>query len=294
MDLLQDNAAERLADAKRQMQATLAAQIGIATRESEARRSPSDFAAWRAERDAVSAELERLKVLVPVLEIERDEQLARAAEAAKREAAERLRKRIPEKRRANEELSRLIRATLHEIEKLAVPLIQQVVASAIGDAEINREIGDLGLDLSAVVGADTLARSSALIDQREVSRETVEVWVKSGSDFIIEDETLVEEIHNRAGEPTGKGQYLIGSRFNCERRKVDRVGVQRAVATRMPEPLWKMRVPLHDRPGFAYDGARCATALDALQELKLAPQRNQQPEREIEIVIVPKGGKVRS
>jgi hypothetical protein len=179
---------------------------------------------------------------------------------------------------------------MRQIIDLALPLVEEVARSEIEDAEINSAVAAMELlDLQPLVTANALARSRAPQEARELSREPIEVWVKQGTDFVIENEDLVEEILDKnTRRPTGKGQYRIGSRFNCERRAVERVSFQAAMPAERPGAIWDLRIPFFDRPGLAFDGTWCRQPHDVLIELQRASQCKEPAKREVEVALVPR------
>jgi hypothetical protein len=195
-------ATERLERTRRELEVASTTRDAVLAREAAVRWSSADYAAWKIDRDAANGEVDRLMSLIADLEAP-----ARQQEQAEREYA--IRTRHAAKLKENAGLAVRIRDILSQVNEILLPLLDEVANSEIQDAELNRSLPD---DLTPVTSANIIARSLPPLEQREVSRDQILVWVKRGTDFLIEDEGLIEDLGD------DKGQYLIGSRFACERK----------------------------------------------------------------------------
>ncbi|MBN9597536.1 MAG: hypothetical protein J0G36_19570, partial [Afipia sp.] len=126
----------RLNEARATLTTAEEAKQSLAEREGAAvASSPSDYVAWKSERDANETELDRLTKLIAILE-------ADIAAATEVEADSNVRKRYDAQLKTNAGLAKRIRADLTKANDILLALIHDVSAAAIEDASINGSLPD--------------------------------------------------------------------------------------------------------------------------------------------------------
>lgn len=235
--------------------------------------SSSDYAAWKAERDANETEIDRLTKLIVILEAE----IAAATEA---EADNNIRKRYEAQLKANAGLAKRIRADLTKANEILLALIRDVSAAAIEDASIN---GGLPDDLAPLVSAEQMARGKAALPRKDIATENLMLWVRSDSGYLVGDQDRVED----QGE--GRGVLRTGMGWhNCRQQMYRSISFNPAERAEMPQSMFRtIRLPLADRPGLAWDGERVRSARDSLLALDVPRGENKQRPVETELVLVP-------
>jgi hypothetical protein len=81
----------------------------------------------------------------------------------------------------------------------------------------------------------------------------------------------------------GEGVY----RTNCVAALFDQIEYHPAEAGERPQPLWQMRLPVSDAPGFAFDGTNLPFPDQVVGALGKAESAKEPRERPIEIELRP-------
>lgn len=231
---------------------------------SEASRSPAAFAKWRTSHDAAIAERERLTTVIESLE--RDVTVTEA----ERSIAD-LRKRHAAKAAANARLAAGIKADLAKANTILLTLARDVAEAAEENSRINAELPD---DLEPLVPADFIGRGRPGFDRKELSKTRVWLWVNARGGHLIGDQDSVVDHGNGFGR-IGEASYAV----ICTRALFDQVEYNPAEQVERPQPLWQMRLPHPDGPGFEYDGYYPS---DALIELARGLRAKEPRERPVE------------
>jgi hypothetical protein len=235
------NATEQLGRALEDLASAQCKANELASAETNARASAETYATWRAERAAAEVEIERLTFLVADLE-------QPAAQERELNALEAVRNEHAKKRKANAALAVRIRNDLAKANEILLALVRDVATSTYEDLQLNSQ---LPADLDPIVGADHLARGRPGIPQKEIGREPVWMWTKVADGFIPGDQDAVED------RGDGKGMLRSGlSSFPCMRTLFEQVTYDEEESPERAQPLWHMKIPCSDAPGFAFDGSR--------------------------------------
>ncbi|EKS34343.1 hypothetical protein [Afipia broomeae] len=264
----------RLNEARATLASAEEAKLPLAAREGAAIASSlSDYAGWKAERDANETELERLSKLIANLEAE----FAAATEA---ESDSNIRKRYDAQQKANAILAKRIRADLTKANDVLLALIRDVSVAAVEDAKIN---GCLPDDLVPLVSAEQLARGKVAMPRKDLGTENILLWVKNDNGHLLGDQDSVED----QGE--GRGVLRTGAGWHVCRQQLYRsVSFNPAERAEIPQSLFKaVRLPFPDRPGFAWDGDRLRSARDCLAKLSARNDATTERPIETELVFLP-------
>ncbi|MEH2508566.1 hypothetical protein V1290_007377 [Bradyrhizobium sp. AZCC 1578] len=241
---------------------------------SEAARDQALFNEWRTKYAAATAERERLVALIEVLEAE-------AAIAEVKAADDTLRKRHADRKAVNVKLAARIKADIAKANAILLALVRDVAQSAVEDAEINAALPD---DLERLAPADLIARGRPGLDRQEVKKTRVWLWT-TPTGTIIGDQDSVVDLGNGRGR-TGEGTYYT----RCVAALFDQIEYHPAEQAERPQPLWQMRLPRPDGPGFAFDGTNLSypdQVIDALAKAERAAKETRERPVEIELRPVP-------
>ena len=242
-----DAVRRELADAQAKLNAILARELASTD-------TAAAFNAWRAERDAAIAEVERLSKLIERLDSAANVDAIREQQAA-------LQKRVDVQRKSNDVLARRIREEGRPaIEKL-LELVRDVAAAAIVDAELNAKLPD---DAERIQSADMLARYRPPAPREDISEKEIELWVFASNGNLVgaQDDVI--------GLSDGSG-YLLGSqhRTHCVRRKYRSIEYREAEARQPFNSLYEaLRLPNVDGPGTAWRPRERMSPSAALEVLK--------------------------
>jgi hypothetical protein len=240
---------------------------------SEASKTATAFQKWRADHSATAAERERLITVIENLERE-----VTVAEAE--QAAAELRKRHAAKVVANQKLAQRIKADLARASAILIALVRDAAQAATEDAEINERLPD---DLEPLVPADFIARGRPALGRKEIETSRVWLWVTARTGHLVGDQDSVTDLGNGLGE--------IGFRSHSQpARKAlfEQISYLPEEPGERPEPLWMLRLPRADGPGFEFDGTRCMYPANALAELARGARAKAEPrERPTEIELRP-------
>jgi hypothetical protein len=266
----------RLEAAREQLAAAEAARDAIAASEPEAIGTAEAHAAWRAKRDNANGEVERLgKVLRAIEEEVENVNLA--------EAEANLRRRHAEKLKLNTALAKRTQADIARANAILLPLLRDVAASTAEDQAISAALSKLELDLEPVVPAELLARGKPALPRKQIAQERVWLWTKASDRFLIGDQDSVED---RGG---GKGMLKAGmSIFPCIKSLFEKVTYHPAKRPEQPVPLWHMKLPASDGPGFVFDGSRFTDPRAVIAALDQATKAETGRPVEIELRPIPK------
>jgi hypothetical protein len=268
-----ETAVEQFERAREELAAAQAKANEIAPAEAEARLTAKDYAAWRASRAAVDVEIERLSALVASLEepAERERELNAFAAIRKQHAA---------KVKANADLAARVRADVARANAILLSLLRDVAASALEDQRINSQLPD---DLEPVVGADHLARGRPELPRKEIDKTTAWLWTRRDKlSFLIGDQDAVES-HDGCSGLLRSGL----STFPCVRVPYEQRSYHPAEPMERAQPLWQMKLPRSDAPGFVFDGTRLNYPGEAIAALDHAVRPKVPGERPIEIELTP-------
>jgi hypothetical protein len=267
------SAIEQLERAKADLAAAQVRSEALASTEADARSSADTYSDWRASRDAIDVEIERLSGLAASLEEPADRE-------RERNAVEAVRKRHAEKVKSNAALARRIRDDVARANAILVPLLCDLAASNAEDFQLNGHLPD---DLDPIVGADFLARAKPGLPRKKISSKIIQVWVKRDHpDFVIGDQDSVE---SRDGHT---GLVKVGqSTFVCIKIPFCEISYHPEEPMQRPEPLTAMRLLSGDEPGLLYDGSRCADPRSTIAALNQVPSVSERRERPIETEMTP-------
>jgi len=265
----------RLNEARATLTTAEEAKQSLAEREGAAvASSPSDYVAWKSERDANETELDRLTKLIAILE-------ADIAAATEVEADSNVRKRYDAQLKTNAGLAKRIRADLTKANDILLALIHDVSAAAIEDASINGSLPD---DLVPLVSAEQLARGKAALPRNDIATKNLMLWVRSDSGYLIGDQDRVED----QGGGRGVLRTTMGWDHRCRQQLYRSVSFNPAERAEMPQSMFRtIRLPLADRPGLAWDGERVRSARDCLLALDVPRDETKERPVETELILVP-------
>jgi hypothetical protein len=260
----------RLEAAREELTAAEAAAAAISATEAESIITSEAHFAWRAKRDTANGEVERLGKLIRAIELEAESALLAKAEA-------KLRGRHADKLKMNSDLADRIRRDLAKANAILLSLLRDVAVSAAEDQMINATIPD---DLEPLMTAEFLARGRSALPRKEIGRERVWLWTRVHGGHLIGDQDAVED---RGG---GEGMLKSGlSTFPCVKALFEQVTYHPAEPMERIQPVWHMKIPHSDGPGFAFDGSRFADPRAALAALDYAARAKATTERPIEIEL---------
>jgi len=212
--------------------------VDVRDRESAAIDTPTAFAAWRAERDAAIAEVERLNRLIEHREAAATEQKQRDEQAA-------LAKKVETQRRANEALAQRIREEGGPAITTLLNLARDVAAAAVVDAQLNARLPD---DADKVVGADHLARYRVPKAEEVLSEKETELWVFAANGNVVGAQGDVIE------HPNGVGELPYATfEAQCVKRAFRQVEYLEAEPRQPFEPFYALRLIDVDGPGMAWN-----------------------------------------
>ena len=261
---------KRLDAARADLETIVDALIATAEDEKSASTSSESYAQWRADRESLTVERQRLAILVKTLEQE-------IADNSAAEAAAMTRLRHGEKKKLNAALAKRIRSDLAKANAILLPLLRDVAASALEDQQINARLPD---DLPALVGADYLARSREALQRKVVKTEQVSLWIKQGTDFLLGDQSAIEDLGG------GFGIYRTATLINCTRATFNKISFHPPLPEERPVPLLTMKIPNPDGPGLIFDGSRFTDPRSAVAALD-RPSAPQERAIEFELARVP-------
>jgi hypothetical protein len=262
----------RLEAAREELAAAEAAAAAIAAIEGDTIGTAEAHATWRAKRDSANGEVERLRKVLRAIEEE-----AESVNLAEAEAN--LRRRHAEKVKSNAALAKKIREVTSKANATLLQLALEVAISAAEDQTIYAALPD---DLDPLVPADVQARGRHALPRKEISRERVWLWVKFHGGHLIGDQDAVED---RGG---GKGLLRVGmSTFPCVKALFEQVMYHPAEPMERTVPLWQMKLPASDGPGFAFDGSRFTDVRVVIAALDQATSAKEKRERPVEIELRP-------
>ncbi len=239
---------------------------------SEASRNQVAFISWRTKHGAVTAERERLVALIEVLEAEAAADEAKAADDT-------LRKRHADRKVANLKLAARIKADLTKANSILLALVRDVALAAAEDSEVNAALPD---DLEPLVPADFIARSRPGLERLELGTARVWLWTNARNGALIGDQGAITDLGNGRGA-VGQGSGHI----NCVAALFDQVEYHPAEPAQRSEPLWQIRLPRPDGPGWAFDGSRCVYPEAVFAELERGARAGEPRERPVEIELKP-------
>ena len=227
------------------------------------------FEAWRRERDAALAEVERQSLLVSTLEIAAGEESANAQKAA-------LRRRVDAQRQANEELERQIREVGGPAIEALLKLAHDIAAAAIVDVELNAQIRD---DANKIIGADILARYRPPAPRENIAETEAELWVFEVNGNLVGNQDEVIELADGTGHLIGSQHY----RTRCVKRRFRSIEYLEAEPRQRFEPFFsELKLPSLDGPAWSpREGASAAAILEALA------RRAEGSERQVLTELVP-------
>ncbi|WP_028346061.1 hypothetical protein [Bradyrhizobium murdochi] len=239
---------------------------------SEAARDQTLFNEWRTKYAAATSERERLVALIEVLEAE-------AATAEVKAAEDALRRRHADRKVANEKLAQRIRTDIKRANSILLALVRDVADAAAEDARINESLPD---DMEPLIPADFIARGCRGLERQELKTTRTWLWVNARGGGLIGDQDSVVDRGNGFGQ-IGEGPYTV----NCQRSLFVQTEYFPAEPAQRPEPLWQMRLPRPDGPGWAFDGARCNYPAAVLDELARGARVGEPRERSVEVELKP-------
>jgi hypothetical protein len=249
-----------------------AALDAILARELESTDTTASFNAWRAERDAAIAEIERLSKLIERLESSANDETLREQQTA-------LQKRVDAQRKSNDMLARRIREEGGPaIEKL-LELARDVATAAVVDAEINAKLSG---DAEKIASADAIARYHAPAPREVIAEKPVALWVFASNGSVVGGQG---DVVPTGGD--GSTGFLQASLHKTQviRRKFRSITYREAEARQPLVPFFAaLRLPSLDGPGLIWDPRDGFSAAAALEALK---QRPKAAEREILTELVP-------
>jgi hypothetical protein len=238
---------------------------------SEASKSTATFLKWRTGHDAATAERERLMTVIENLE-------PAVAPEESASAREDLLKRYEAKVTANAKLANRIRSDVAKANAILLALVRDVAKAAEEDSRINASLGD---DLEPLVPADFIARGRPGLNRQEVNRTRFWLWTTPNG-TIIGDQDSVVDLGNGLGK-TGEGAYYT----RCVAALFDQTEYYPSEPMERPVPLWQLRVPRPDGPGFEFDGSKCNYPADVLGELAKGMRAKEPRARPVEIELRP-------
>jgi hypothetical protein len=199
------------------------------------------FAAWSTERNAASAEIDRLERLTAALVSGAETQQRNEADAA-------LRKRIADTRKANDALVARIRTDGPRLSTELKTLMRDVAKATIETIALNEDLPEG----EAFIGiADFMARDTAVLPRVDLKTEELSLWVLRDSGGLVGNQDAVTAIDDETGYFDANGM-----RFKCAKRRFKSTTFHPALACDHPGHLFSLvRLPNFDGPGVSFDGA---------------------------------------
>ncbi|MET3965436.1 hypothetical protein [Bradyrhizobium sp. S3.9.1] len=171
-----------------------------------------------------------------------------------------LQKRVDAQRAANKKLADRIRTEGGAAVAVLLKLVHDVAAAEAVDEELN---GALGRGAEQIIGADILARAGSSKPREVISETEIALWVFAENGNLIGDQDRVIELSAERGSLQGAHHSIA-----AVRRKFRQTEYFPAERAEHADPLLKaLRLPLMDRPGYAWDSRNAMTPAEALQAL---------------------------
>ncbi len=246
----------------------------IDAKEVEALGNGATFAAWNQDRNAASAEIDRLERWIAALQAGDEAQKRHSAEEA-------IRKRIADARKTNEVLTARIRTEGPRLSFELKALMRDVAQATIEATALNANLPDGEMPIAI---ADLVARDTEVFPRVEIKTEELSLWVMRDSGQLVGNQDAVTAIDDANGHFSANNM-----RFNCAKRRFRRTTFHPPQATDHPGHLFSLvRLPNFDRPGVAFDGA--FMIIEQVAALNLDPPKSdKKSRRRTETELVPIG-----
>jgi hypothetical protein len=250
----------RLDGARADLSAAEAKATAVAAREEAALVDGASYGKWRAERDVVADEINRLIRLIRLIAA-----LQAGADAARQhDADEALRKRIASARKDSEALAARIRDDGNRLLVELKTLMRDVAKASIETDALNAALpaGELPIPI-----ADFTARDTAVFRRLDIKTEELQLWVRSDHGGLIGNQDEVKAIDDRSGYLDANGQ-----RFPCVKRRFRSTTYHPAQASDHPGNLHsRVRLPSFDGPDVAFDGS--FMTIEAVAAMEVEPRK---------------------
>ncbi len=247
---------KRAASARGDLEAAQKKLASLLARESVAAASADRWAQWTAERDAVSAEVERCTVRLGHLEA--------AVDAAKHEAdiAEKT-KRVEACRAAQDALKIRLR---DDGARMLTGLATLARDTAAATLEAQRLNAILPPGVAPIEIADFSLRELPRLPREDIATTEQVLWVNAAGNLIGSQEDVVAD----QGGDTGYIAINKVMRIECFKRRFRSTTYHPAFTADHPNHFFSLlRLPFVDRPGVAFDGSLMTAEATAVMSVEL-------------------------
>ncbi|MEH2482025.1 hypothetical protein V1282_005382 [Nitrobacteraceae bacterium AZCC 2146] len=266
--------AKRLDAAKIDVAAARVRAATIAAGEEAALENAATYAAWRTERDTATADVERLEKLIAALTAGGEAQRQHDAEEA-------LRRRIDLARKNNAALAERIKIEGSRLSVELKALIRDAAAATLETDAINKLLPD---GTPPLLDPNFIARGRPAVPRKDLEEKVLNLWVRETDGSLIGDQDRVTAVD------ADTGNFVVDKQFrvDCVRRKFRSTTYHPVEYAEIPEHLFaNVRLPLFDRQGVDFDGARFITEHVAMLEAEPAKLEKKAARRPTQTELAP-------